>query len=84
MYGCISHVHLYGIPYLVMRIHFGPHNLRESPFALDDVVVFEVCRIIMPFRVLSSLYSRIMLLNTGQLLEGCPQAGELEPGPGAL
>lgn len=51
-----------------MIIHFGPHNFRESPFVLDSVVVFEFCRIIMPFRVLSSLYSRIIFLNSGQLL----------------
>lgn len=68
MHGCISHAHLYDIPYLVTIIHFGPHNFRESPFVLDNVVVFDFCRIIMPFRVLSSLYSRIIFLTTGQLL----------------
>lgn len=71
-YGCISHEHLYEIPYLVMIIHFGPFNFRESPFALDNVVAFEFCRTIMPFRVLS-LYSRIIFLNTGQLLGAVPK-----------
>lgn len=72
MYGCISHVHLYEIPYLVMIIHFGPYKFRESPFALDNVVAFGFCRTIMPFRVLS-LYSRIMFLNTGPLLGAVPK-----------
>lgn len=41
-------IHLYAVPHLVTVIHFGLYNFHKSPFVIDDVDAFELCRSIMP------------------------------------